>query len=66
MTSTLKLDKADQEVVTESGSADDSDSVSGSELARKKSPTLPVQGQVQQVTTRLLILSEGCQQKPLI
>lgn len=36
MTSTLKLDKADQEVVTDSGSADDSDSVSGSELARKK------------------------------
>lgn len=66
MTSTLKLDKADQEVVTESGSADDSDSVSGSELARKKSPTLPVQGQVQQVTARLLIPFEGCQQKPLI
>lgn len=38
MTSTLKLDKADQEVVTDSGSADDSDSVSGSELARKKKP----------------------------
>lgn len=66
MTSALKLDKADQEVVTDSGSADDSDSVSGSELARKKSPTLPVRGQVQQVTTRLLILSEGCQRKPLI
>lgn len=38
MTSRLKLDKADQEVVTDSGSADDSDSVSGSELARKKTP----------------------------
>ena len=38
MTSTLKLDKADQELVTDSGSADEGDSVSGSELARKKNP----------------------------
>lgn len=47
MTSTLKLDKGDQELVTDSGSADEGDSVSGSELARKKTLTLPVQGQVQ-------------------
>lgn len=36
MTSTLKLDRADRELVTDSGSADEGDSVSGSELARKK------------------------------
>lgn len=47
MTSTLKLDKADRELVTDSGSADEGDSVSGSELAREKTLTLPVQGQVQ-------------------
>lgn len=66
MTSTLKLDKADQELVTDSGSADEGESVSGSELARKKNLTLPVQGQVQLVTTRLLVLFKECQQKPPI
>lgn len=66
MTSTLKLDRADRELVTDSGSADEGDSVSGSELARKKTLTLPVHGQVQLVYARLLALFERCQQKPLI
>lgn len=36
MTAALILDKADQELVTDSGSADEGDSASGSELAQKK------------------------------
>lgn len=62
MTSTLKLDKADGELVTDSGSADEGDSVSGSELARKKNPHTSCS---ETSAARLLALFEGCQQKPL-